>query len=127
MDPAPSIRSALPLLLVAILAGSLAWAFYGERGVLANRALQEEFLARQSAVEERRETVALLRLEIEQMTSDPRAQERWVREELGYVKPGEILYLFPADRATDFEVVQDRKLREATLPRMRERDKEGDE
>ena len=127
MDPAPSIRSALPLVLVAILAGSLAWGFYGERGVLANQALQEEFLARQSAVEERRQTVALLRLEIEQMTSDPRAQERWVREELGYVRPGEILYLFPADQATDFEVVQDRKLREATLPRIRERGQGGEQ
>ncbi|MCO4770458.1 MAG: septum formation initiator family protein [Deltaproteobacteria bacterium] len=116
MDPSPSLRSAFPLVLVAVLAGSLAWAFYGDRGVLANRALQEELIARQSAVDERQTTVALLRVEIDQMKTDPLAQERWVREELGYVKPGEILYLFPSDQATDFEVVQDRRLREAQLP-----------
>ena len=39
-----------------------------------------------------------------------------MREELGYVKPGEILYLFPGDRATDFEVLKDTRLREAELP-----------
>ena len=116
MDPAHSLRSALPLLLVAVLAGSVAWAFYGDRGVLANRTLQRELVARQQAVQERATTVASLRLEIGQMKSDRLAQERWVREELGYVKPGEILYLFPGDQATDFEVLQDRKLHEAELP-----------
>ena len=116
MDPAHSLRSALPLVLVAVVAGALAWAFYGDRGVLANRALQREFVGREAAVEERTVTVALLRTEIQEMKSDRLAQERWVREELGYVKPGEILYLFPGDRATDFEVLQDTRLREAELP-----------
>jgi cell division protein FtsB len=116
MDPAHSLRSALPLILVAVLAGSLAWAFYGERGVLANRALTRELQAREVAVSERAQTVAALRLEIEQLHGDRRVQERWVREELGYVKPGEILYLFPGDQATDFEVLHDRKLHESELP-----------
>jgi len=116
MDPSNSLRSALPLVLVAIVAGSLAWAFYGERGVLANRALQHELVGRTAAVDERTNTVARLRLEIGQMKTDRRTQERWVREELGYVKPGEILYLFPSDQATDFKVLRDRTLREAELP-----------
>lgn len=114
-----SLRSALPLLLVAIVGGSLAWAFYGERGVLANQALQDELEARQEAVAERTETVAHLRLEIEQLKTVPRVQERWVREELGYVREGEILYLFPDDQTTDFEVLQDRRLRESQLGSLR--------
>ncbi len=116
MDAAPTLRSALPLVLVAILAGSAAWAFYGDRGVLANKALQQEVVARQAAVQERAKTVALLRAEIEAMRTDPLTQERWVREELMYVRPGEILYLFPEDRPEDFEVLKDRQLREAQLP-----------
>ncbi|MBM4378701.1 MAG: septum formation initiator family protein [Deltaproteobacteria bacterium] len=34
---------------------------------------------------------AALRLEVERLKRDPRALERAVREELGYVKPGEIV------------------------------------
>lgn len=116
MDPAHSLRSALPLVLIAFIAGALAWAFYGDRGVLANRALQRELLSRQAAVDERTVTVSLLRTEIQEIKHDRLAQERWVREELGYVKPGEILYLFPGDRAIDFKVLQDTRLREAELP-----------
>lgn len=119
MLAADSLRSALPLLLVAIVGGSLAWAFYGERGVLANQALQDELEARKEAVAERTETVAHLRLEIEQLKTVPRVQERWVREELGYVREGEILYLFPDDQTTDFEVLQDRRLRESQLGSLR--------
>jgi len=125
MDPAPTLRSALPLVLVAILAGSAAWAFYGDRGVLANKALQQEAVARHAAVQERTKTVALLRAEIEAMRTDPLTQERWVREELGYVRPGEIVYLFPDDRPEDFEVLGDRQLREAQLPGQGAADEES--
>jgi cell division protein FtsB len=115
MDPALSLRSALPLLLVALLSGSLAWAFFGDRGVLANRALEGELLARQEIIDERQQTVSHIRREIERMKSDPHVQERWVRTELGYVRKGELIYLFPGDRSAEFDVLEDRQLRESEL------------
>ena len=33
-----------------------------------------------------------------------------MRQELGYVRPGELLYLFPGDRAADFALLDDRRL-----------------
>ncbi len=38
------------------------------------------------------ETVARLRREVRALRGDPAALERAAREELGYVKPGEIIY-----------------------------------
>ncbi len=111
MDPSHSLRSALPLLIVAVLSGSLAWAFFGDRGVLANRALEGELLARQETIDERRQTVEHIREEIERMKTDTHVQERWVRTELGYVRKGELIYLFPGDRSADFELIEDRRLR----------------
>jgi len=100
-----------------MLSGSLAWAFYGDRGVLANRALEGELLARQDAIAERQQTITHIRTEIERMKSDPRVQERWVRTELGYVREGEVIYLFPGDRDAEFEVLEDRRLSASELGR----------
>ncbi len=110
MEESSPVRSLLPLLLFAVLAGSAAWACFGDRGVLANRSLTAEVTARQAHLDERRQTIAHLRAEIVAMRRDSTVQERWVRQELGYVKDGELLYLFPGDRAADFAFLQDRRL-----------------
>ncbi len=110
MEETTTVRSALPLLMFAALAGSAAWACFGDRGVLANRALEAEVLARQTHLAERRQTIAHLRAEIGRMQGDETVQERWIRQELGYVREGELLYLFPGDRAADFGFLQDRRL-----------------
>jgi cell division protein FtsB len=93
-----------------MVAASLAWACFGERGILANRSLQAEVSAREARIREREQTILSLRREIGWMRSDPKLQERWIREELGWVRPGEVLYLFPGDRAADFSLLQDRRL-----------------
>ncbi len=105
-----TLRSALPLILFAVVAGGAAWACFGDRGVLANRTLATEVTAREVEIVEREQTVAHLRDEIARMKTDPRVQERWIRQELGYVKPGELLYLFPGDRSADFAFLRDRRL-----------------
>ena len=112
-----SIRSALPLLLVAILSGSLAWAGFGERGILRNRELEAERLARVEAVAARKRTIEHLRGEIIRLRADAVTQERFVREELGYVRPGEVVYLFPDEQQADFELVGDRRLKESRIAR----------
>ena len=47
-----------------------------------------------------RERVDRLRQEIDALRSDPRSRERIAREQLGYVKPGEKLFLLPETPAT---------------------------
>lgn len=110
MEETSTLRSALPLLLLAILLVGVGWACFGDRGLLANRVLAAEIEARQERLEERRQTIASLERETERLRTDPRVQERWIREELGYVKDGEILYLFPGDRSADFAFLKDRQL-----------------
>lgn len=114
-DPT-TLRSALPLILFAVLAGGAAWACFGDHGILANRSLQTEVVSREIRIAEREETIAHLRSEIARMQTDTRVQERWIRQELGYVKPGELLYLFPGDRAADFAFLHDRHLEPGAQP-----------
>ncbi len=116
MAPSSTLRSAVPLILFAVLAGGAAWACFGDRGILANRTLLAEVTTREARIEERQATVAHLRSEIERMRDDSRVQERWIRQELGYVKAGEILYLFPGDRTADFAFLQDRHIEPGNLP-----------
>lgn len=103
-------------MLFAVLAGGAAWACFGDHGILANRTLQAQVESRQARIDERELTVAHLRSEISRMTTDPRVQERWIRQELGYVKPGELLYLFPGDRAADFAFLHDRHIEPGAKP-----------
>lgn len=100
----------MPLLLLAILLVGIGWACFGDRGLLANRELAAEIEARKVRLDERRQTIASLERETERLRNDPRVQERWIREELGYVKKGEILYLFPGDRSADFAFLKDRRI-----------------
>ena len=102
MHSSDTLRSALPLILFAVLAGSTAWACFGERGILTNRSLLQELDIRQVELAEQHSTVEHLHKQIQALQTDPRVQERWIREELGYVRPGEVLYLFPGDRSAGF-------------------------
>ncbi len=106
MNRSETLQSAFPLILFAVLAGSAAWACFGERGILTNRALLQDVEARTAEVLERERSIEQLRQQIQAMREDARVQERWIREELGYVRPGEVLYLFPGDRSADFTLLQ---------------------
>ncbi len=110
MEHTSTLRSALPLLLLAILLVGVGWACFGDRGLLANRVLAAEVEARQLRLDERRQTIASIERSTHLFRTDPRVQERWIREELGYVKKGEILYLFPGDRSADFAFLKDQQL-----------------
>jgi cell division protein FtsB len=109
MQSRDTLRSTLPLILFALLAGSAAWACFGERGILTNRTLIQELEARTREVAEQNSTIEHLRRQIQDMRDDPRVQERWIREELGYVRPGEVLYLFPGDRSVDFAMLKNKE------------------
>ena len=110
MEHTSTLRSALPLLLLAILLVGVGWACFGDRGLLANRVLAAEVEARELRLSERRQTIASIERATHLFRTDARVQERWIREELGYVKKGEILYLFPGDRSADFAFLKDQEL-----------------
>lgn len=125
MQPSKTLRSALPLVLFAILAGSAAWACFGERGIITNDSLHTEITAREARLVERGDVIDHLRAEISRMKTDPRVQERWVREELGFVRPGEVVFIFPTDRDADFDLLRDRRLPAHQAPTPRGEPTEG--
>jgi cell division protein FtsB len=79
---------------VALIAAIL----FGSRGVLHLRGLQAE----ERGIKQRIAGLLLdnerLRSQLHQLRTDDRYLERLVREQLGFVRPGEIVYRFP-DRA----------------------------
>lgn len=94
----PLKRKALSLALFLIVAASLLNALFGDRGLLELlRARQEiESLEREIAAL-REENQALLE-EIRDLKTSPLAVERLARENLGLVKPGEIVLLIQETR-----------------------------
>jgi cell division protein FtsB len=86
-----------PLLLAILLvAGAVAWAWLDpEDGIDTWRRLHREVAeaqARTRALEQRSQE---LRAEIEALAADPLVQERAVREELRWARPGEIVVRTP--------------------------------
>ena len=81
------------LAMAAVLAGVLSLASVadarGFRRYLALRQDVDSLQERNRALSDQNET---LRREINALRKDPAALERAVREELGYVKPGEIVF-----------------------------------
>jgi cell division protein FtsB len=80
----------LGLITILLLFSSL----FGERGFLHLLRLKEEKLALEEKNAITQKENALLRSRIQKLKRDDRVLERLVREELGWVKDGEILYRF---------------------------------
>jgi len=84
------------LLAVLLVAGAAVWAWLdADDGLDTWRRLHREVAeaqARLRALEARNEA---LRAEIEALAADPAAQERAVREELRWARPGEIVVRVP--------------------------------
>ena len=83
----------IALLLVAII--SVPLLVTGEQGLPRYRALRaerEEVLRQNEGL---RHEVRTLAREVESLRADPRSMERIARDDLGMVRPGEILFQFP--------------------------------
>ncbi len=87
--------SVLALILVTLFLAGTAVALVGEGGYLDLRRAKRDLAAIQQQVDREQETVQALRREVERLKSDPAALERVAREQLGYVKPGEVTFLLP--------------------------------
>ncbi len=90
----PSLRRkalllASVLFLVALILNSL----FGSRGMLHLAGQRERVSALQSEIDQLRNENHRLMIEIAALRTDPAAIERIAREELGYVRPDETVYL----------------------------------
>lgn len=93
---------AFAALVIAMLVNVLA----GERGYLEYLRMERRHAEAVAQLETRRAENEALRRRIRQLKSDPVAIEREIREQLGYVRPGEVVFSVreapatPAERAT---------------------------
>jgi cell division protein FtsB len=86
------LRPLLGALVVFALLLLATGALRGGRELVAARA-RERALAAQAAAAEQR--IAALRYRIERLNHDPATLERLAREELGYVRPGDVVIVLP--------------------------------
>ena len=100
MKPAAS-RWFVLLLLVVVFVGGSASALFGERGYFDLRRTRIEQQDLQRQVKEQLDRVRGLRDEIGRLNDDPAAIERIAREDLGYIRKGEIHFLLPKDPPPD--------------------------
>ena len=81
----------LSFLLLAAVVVIIA-AVFGKHGLLTYTELNTRYQSMQDEVARLKDENARLKTEIEALKSDPEAIERVAREELGMIKPGEVLY-----------------------------------
>jgi cell division protein FtsB len=87
---------ALTLAAVAVLLALLGVASYASWRELAVVRAEEAAVGRQ--VEDTRQRITVLERRIERLRNDPSTRERLAREELGMVRPGDVVIVLPADR-----------------------------
>ncbi len=83
-------------------AGSVA-ALFGEDGLLDMLRLRGELRSAESELERQRQRVEALTRTIGELEGDALARERIAREQLGYLKPGEVVFVLPDDEAAEGE------------------------
>ena len=97
--PAPATPARRPV-VVLVVVGALVLAlsgaaFQGYRDLISARAREQLLTQRKAEAEQR---VADLRQRIELLREDPVTLERLAREELGMVKPEDVVIVFPAEK-----------------------------
>jgi len=90
-------RRAFAVLLVALVSVGSAAALFGEGGLRDRLRLSAEHRQLLAEIESRRAATARLREQVDGLLHDPMASERIAREQLGFVRPGEVVYLLPRD------------------------------
>ena len=81
------------ILVIALVVGSL----FGDRGILQLVSQRERAEALARELEEMREENRRLAQEIRALQTDPRAIEKLAREELGFARPGEKVFVIRDD------------------------------
>jgi cell division protein FtsB len=88
-------RRVMVFILYTIFISGLVAAMFGQGGLLDLLRLHEDLGTARAELAEQQARVQSLRRQVERLRSDPAARERVAREELGLVKPGEVVFLLP--------------------------------
>ncbi len=89
-------RFLLLLLVLVFVSGAVA-ALFGERGYFDLRSTRMEEQNLQRQVDDQLDRVRELKKEVRALKDDPTAIERIAREDLGYIREGEIHFLLPRE------------------------------
>ena len=105
VSPPRSLRQRLAVATAAMVSGVLvAAAVFGSRGLLHLRSLTTEETQISQRIASLLRENERLRERLRRLRTDDRTLERLAREQLGMLRPGEIVYRFPArapHRATE--------------------------
>jgi len=88
-------RRVVPLLLGAVFLAGTAAALFGEYGYLDLRRSRRELAEAEQRLQERVDRVRRLRLEVRELRHGTSGVERMAREELGFIRDGEVTFLLP--------------------------------
>ena len=94
----PSLRSRLPLFLAAAVLGLLGLSAWDPEGLRKVHRLESEVRRRSAETRDLARENARLRREVRALQGEPGALERAAREELGFVKPGELVFKLEEER-----------------------------
>lgn len=86
----------VPLAVLALTIVAVPVMIFGPNGVPRHRRLRAQIESQRQENRRLSRQLVHLRAEFEAYTSDPRARERAVREELGWVRPDEVVVEVPA-------------------------------
>jgi cell division protein FtsB len=93
------MRRVLATLLIGILAGLVGYkVVFGANGMVVYRGKRAEYQRLQRDIEHEIEEQARLQRQVELLRSDPKTIEKEAREQLGYVRRGEVVLVEPQPR-----------------------------
>ena len=92
-----SVRRTAVVTVLALIA-VVGLAVYGGSGMLRVRAMQTEIQALEREVTSLRERTEKLSATVDKLRNDPSYIEKLAREDLGYVREGETVLKFPANK-----------------------------
>lgn len=88
-------RAGWVLLTLAFLTAIVLDALFSETGIIQLWSVEEDYVKLHQEVRKLEKENAELEQQIEALSSGTEGTEKIAREELGFVKPGEHLYIFP--------------------------------
>jgi cell division protein FtsB len=91
---ASAIQRALPIAILALAMVGAPILIFEPEGLPRMRRLSQELSDANAEIAELRRSVALLRVQVDDLRSDPAAVERIARTELGLVRKNEIVFQF---------------------------------